>query len=122
MLLSGKCCSQIFDLDEPVEDVLRACARLLGLDVDEVVGSSTLLHGTSVVTDLRNDLEALTTKFGPPPLPPLPKLFFPSGFSVHVPREGLFRFGVFGISSVFPLQKATRERHSFVGCGGGVGS
>ena len=74
--MSGKCCTKIFDLEfATVEDVLRECARLLDLDVDEVVGSSTLLRGTSAVRDLRNDLEAFTTKFGPPPLPLLPKLF-----------------------------------------------
>ena len=71
MLLSGKCCSQIFNVKyDTIEDVLRECARLLGLDVHEVVGSSTLLHGTSVVTDLRKDLEAFPTKFGPHPFLP----------------------------------------------------
>ena len=80
MLLSGKCCSRIFDLyDDMVEDVLRACARLLGLDVDQVLGSTALLHGTSVVTDLQKDLQAVTTKFRPPHTPLLqnapPELF-----------------------------------------------
>ena len=59
MLLSGRCCSQIFDLDhENLEDVLRQCADLLDLDKDQVLGSASLMHGTSVITDLRKDLEA----------------------------------------------------------------
>ena len=59
MLLSGKCCSQIFDLNgETLEDVLRECAALLGLDEDNVLGTATLMHETSVITDLKNDLEA----------------------------------------------------------------
>ena len=59
MLLSGRCCSRIFDLDdETLEDVLRQCADLLSLDEDQVLGSASLIHGTSVITDLRKDLEA----------------------------------------------------------------
>ena len=59
MLLSGRCCSQVFDLDEDtLEDVLRETADLLGLDEDQVLGSATLMHGTSVIADLQNDLEA----------------------------------------------------------------
>ena len=59
MLLSGRCCSQIFDLsEETLEDVQRQCADLLGLDEDQVLGSASLMHGTSVITDLRKDLEA----------------------------------------------------------------
>ena len=59
MLLSGRCCSQIFDLgDETLEDVLRQCADLLDLDEDQVLGSASLMHGTSVITDLEEDLEA----------------------------------------------------------------
>ena len=59
MLLSGRCCSQIFDLDdENLEDVLSECADLLDLDKDQVLGSASLMHGTSVITDLRKDLEA----------------------------------------------------------------
>ena len=59
MLLSGRCCSQIFDLDhETLEDVLRQCAGLLSLDEDQVLGSVSLMHGTSVITDLQQDLEA----------------------------------------------------------------
>ena len=59
MLLSGRCCSQIFDLDdETLEDVLRQCAGLLSLDEDQVLGSASLMHGISVITDLQEDLEA----------------------------------------------------------------
>ena len=58
-LLSGRCCSQIFDLDrEPLEVVLRESAYLLDLDEDQVLRDATLLHGTSVITDLEEDLEA----------------------------------------------------------------
>ena len=58
MLLSGRCCSQIFDLDgETLEDILHQCAGLLGLDEDQVLGSASLMHGTSVITDLWKDLE-----------------------------------------------------------------
>ena len=59
MLLSGRCCSQVFDLDgEALEDVLVECAGLLDLDEDQVLGSASLMHGTSVITDLKEDLEA----------------------------------------------------------------
>ena len=59
MLLSGRCCSQIFDLDEEaLDDVLSQCADLLDLDEDQVLGSASLMHGTSVITDLKADLEA----------------------------------------------------------------
>ena len=59
MLLSGRCCNQIFDLtDDTLEDVLRECATLLGLDENSVVGTATLMHGTAVVSDLREGLEA----------------------------------------------------------------
>ena len=59
MLLSGRCCSQIFDLDgETLKDVLRQCADLLSLDEEQVLGSASLMHGTSVITDLEEDLEA----------------------------------------------------------------
>ena len=59
MLLSGKCCNQIFDLeDETVEDVLRQCAGLLDMDEDQVLESASLMHGTSVITNLKEDLEA----------------------------------------------------------------
>ena len=59
MLLSGSCCSQIFDLDgETLKDVLRQCADLLSLDEEQVLGSASLMHGTSVITDLEEDLEA----------------------------------------------------------------
>ena len=67
-LLSGKCCSLLVNFEADVEYVLYVSAHLLSLDADEVLRNSTLLHGTSVVTDL-SDLEALTTKFGPPPPP-----------------------------------------------------
>ena len=57
-LLSGRCCSQIFDLHLlSLEDVLRCFANLLGLDEDQVLGSGTLMHGTSVITNLKEDLE-----------------------------------------------------------------
>ena len=59
MLLSGRCCSQIVDLDYlTLEGVLCQFADLLGLDEDQVLGSATLMHGTSVITDLEEDLEA----------------------------------------------------------------
>ena len=58
-LLSGKCCSQIFDLDDDtLGDVLRESADLLGLDRAQVLGNATLVHGTSVITNLKEDLEA----------------------------------------------------------------
>ena len=63
----------MFDLeDDTVEHVLLKCAGRLGLDEAEVLGSATLMHGTSVVTDLENDLQAVITKFGPQP-PTLPR-------------------------------------------------
>ena len=52
--------------EDNVRDVLRRCAGLLGLDEDDVVRSATLLHGTSVVTDLK-DLEAVTPPKSNPP-------------------------------------------------------
>ena len=56
-LLSGKCCSQIFNLNRvTLEDVLRQFADLLGLDRGHVLGDATLMHGTSVITDLHKDL------------------------------------------------------------------
>ena len=56
-LLSGKCCSQIFNLAwDSLEDVLRCFADLLGLD-DQLLGGATLMHETSVITDLKEDLE-----------------------------------------------------------------
>ena len=59
MLLSGRCCSQIFNLNhETLEDVLSQCADLLDLDKDQVIGSASLMHGTVVITDLKEDLEA----------------------------------------------------------------
>ena len=45
MLLSGRCCSQIFDLDgETLDDVLRQCADLLDLDEDQVLGRMRLFQ------------------------------------------------------------------------------
>ena len=59
MLLSGKCCSKIFlHGGNSVEDVVHVCGNLLGLDVDQLRGSATLMHGTAVVTDLSKDLVA----------------------------------------------------------------
>ena len=59
MLVSGRCCCQIFDLcSEDVTDVLRECARLLGLDEGKVLESATLLQGTREIKDLKEDLEA----------------------------------------------------------------
>ena len=58
-LLSGRCCNQIFDLTgETVKDVLRQCAGSLGLDDDQLLESATLMHGTCVITDLKEYLEA----------------------------------------------------------------
>ena len=58
MLLSGRCCSQIFNLDEDtLEDVLSQSVDLLNLDEDQVLGSASLRKGTSMITDLE-DLEA----------------------------------------------------------------
>ena len=58
-LLSGRCSSEIFDLDRHNLDVvLRRFAVLLGLDKDQVLESATLMHGTSVITDLQKELEA----------------------------------------------------------------
>ena len=120
MLLSGRCCSQIFSLEyEIVEDVLRRCAGLLGLDEAEVLGSATLMHGTSVVTDLQIDLEAVITKFEPLPLLLFLQIFVSSGFSVHVLEEGMFVLVVSGIFPAFPLEKLTREQNSLYEVGGG---
>ena len=108
-----------------MEDVLRRCAHLLGLDEDEVLGSATLMHGTSVVTDLENDLEAFTTKFGTPPLPP-PSRNYLSGvaFSVHVfLRQDMFVLhGVLRYFFSSPSGKRlARELNSLYGVLGWVG-
>ena len=58
MLVSGRCCCQMFDRFEDVRSVLRVCARLLGLDEDKVLESATLLQGTRAIKDLKEDLEA----------------------------------------------------------------
>ena len=59
MLVSGRYCCQIFNLQYvDVRSVLRACARLLGLDEDKVLESAALLHGTRAIKDLKEDLEA----------------------------------------------------------------
>ena len=62
----------MFDIAyDTVEDVLRRCAGLLGLDLDQVLESAALLHETSVITGhLSKDFKAVTTKLGPPPTPP----------------------------------------------------
>ena len=52
--------------EDNVRDVLHGCAGLLGLDEDDVVRSATLLHGTSVVTNLK-DLEAVAPPKSNPP-------------------------------------------------------
>ena len=54
MLLSGRCCNQIFDQDTPVEEVLAECGRLLDMHPSRVRRSGTLMSGTVVVTDLRS--------------------------------------------------------------------
>ena len=84
-----------------VEEVLGRCAHLLGLDEDEVLGSATLMHGRSVVTDLESDFEAATTKFEPLPLRSFLQILVPSEFSVHVLVEGMFVLVGFGISQLF---------------------
>ena len=58
-LLSGRSCSQIFNVAESVQDVLEQSARLLGLDPDVVVRSGSLVSGTSVIKNLREDLPYL---------------------------------------------------------------
>ena len=126
MLLSGKCCSQIFNLNfHTVETVLHDSARLLGLDHDEVLRSATLMHGASVVTDLKNDLEAIVTKFGPPPPLPPSKMFFPSKFSVHVAQKHPFTLEGFSeFSRLLSLENyQQKSKFDFMGCGvGGGGS
>ena len=58
MLVSGRCCCQIFDPEyADVREVLRECARLLGLDEGKVLESATLLDGTRAIKDLKEDLE-----------------------------------------------------------------
>ena len=60
MLVSGRCCCQMFDLFRfaGVTGVLRECAHLLSLDEDKVLESGTLLQGTRAITHLSQDLEA----------------------------------------------------------------
>ena len=59
MLVSGRCCCQIFDLSwADMRVVLRECTRLLGLDEGKVLESATLLQGTTAIKDLNKDLEA----------------------------------------------------------------
>ena len=59
MLVSGRCCCQIFDLsEEGSTEVLEECARLLGLDKGEVLESAVLLHGTRAIGDRWEGLEA----------------------------------------------------------------
>ena len=89
MLLSGRCCSQIFALKhDTVEDVLHECAHLLGLDEAEVLGSATLMHGTSVVTDLEDDLEAVTANSNLFPSPSSCKYLFLVGSRCMFLRKG----------------------------------
>ena len=58
MLVSGRCCCQMFNLRiADVTDVLRECARLLGLDEGKVHESAKLLQGTRAIEDLNEELE-----------------------------------------------------------------
>ena len=58
MLVSGRCCCEIFDLScADMGVVLQKCARLLGLDEDKVLESATLLQGTRAIKDLKKELE-----------------------------------------------------------------
>ena len=54
MLLSGRCCNQIFHQNTPVEAVLAECGKLLQMDPLRVRRSGTLMSGTAVITDLRS--------------------------------------------------------------------
>ena len=54
MLLSGRCCNQIFHQYMPVEEVLVECGMLLQMDPLQVRRGGTLMSGTSVITDLRS--------------------------------------------------------------------
>ena len=54
MLLSGRCCNQIFHQNLPVEEVLAECGRLLDMDPLRSQRSGTLISGTAVITDLRS--------------------------------------------------------------------
>ena len=46
VLLSGRCCDEIFGIYEPRKSVLRRCAELLGLHPDHVERSGALMRGT----------------------------------------------------------------------------
>ena len=52
MLLSGRCCNQIFFRGTPVKGVLVECGALLKMDLWQVQRRGTLVSGTVVVTDL----------------------------------------------------------------------
>ena len=54
MLLSGRCCNQIFHQHMSVEEVLCQCGMLLDMDPARVRRSGTLMSGTAVITDLRS--------------------------------------------------------------------
>ena len=55
MLLSGRSCSQVFDVAlERVEDVLRQSAELLDMDAGTVVRNGTLMIGSTDIKDLKD--------------------------------------------------------------------
>ena len=55
MLLSGRSCSQIFNIENvEIEDVLRQCAELLDMDPDIVARSGTLGRGSLDIEDLED--------------------------------------------------------------------
>ena len=61
MLLSGRSCSQIFNIEEEgVQDVLRLSAELLDMDPQMVERSGTLVFGSTVIKDLKERMPAHT--------------------------------------------------------------
>ena len=54
-LLSGRSCSQIFDIaKESVQDVLRQFAKLLDMDADTMAGRGALIVGSTDIKDLKD--------------------------------------------------------------------
>ena len=55
-LLSGRSCSQIYDIEgEQVQDVLRQSAELLDMDSEIVERNGALMSGALVIKDLQED-------------------------------------------------------------------
>ena len=52
ILMSGRCCSEVFGLHNGMWEVLRRCAASLDLDPDYVEGNGTLMRGPTEVKNL----------------------------------------------------------------------